>query len=145
MSKVIIFGIGHLAEMALFYLNNDSEHDVVAFTVDPDYLNTDNFHKLPVVNFNEIEKKFPPNEFKMFIPISYKKINKIRAEKYTDAKKKGYKLNEWGLYKNDKSISVKNERDIFKLLEMDYVPPQDRRQTIDNRQHTIDNNDKIPE
>ena len=43
------------------------------------------------------------------------------------AKKKGYKLNEWGLYKNDKSISVKNEKDIFKLLEMDYVPPQDRR------------------
>ena len=43
------------------------------------------------------------------------------------AKKKGYKLNEWGLYKNNKSISIKNEKDIFKLLEMDYVPPQDRR------------------
>lgn len=92
MSKVIIFGIGHLAEMALFYLNHDSEHEVVAFTVDPDYLKIDNFHKLPVVNFNEIEKKFPPNEFKMFLPISYKKINKIRAEKFTDAKKKGYNL-----------------------------------------------------
>lgn len=90
MAKVIIFGIGQIAELAHFYLTNDSEHEVVAFTVDEEFLITNSYKDLPVVSFEEIEKKFSPNEFKMFLPISYKNINKIRAEKYKLAKKKGY-------------------------------------------------------
>jgi sugar O-acyltransferase (sialic acid O-acetyltransferase NeuD family) len=91
MAKVIIFGIGQLAETALFYLNQDSEHEIVAFTVDSDFLKTDNFKKLPVLDFNQIENKYPPNEFKMFLPISYNNLNKTRAERFNAAKKKGYK------------------------------------------------------
>ena len=84
MAKVIIFGVGQIAEIALFYLKNDSEHEVVAFTVDSDFLKTDKFHNLPVIGFDQIEKEYPPNDFKMFIPISYNKINQIRAKKFED-------------------------------------------------------------
>ena len=90
MAKVIIFGIGQIAEIAFFYLKNDSEHEVVAFTVDSDFLKTDKFQNLPVISFEEIEKKYPPHDYKMFIPISYNKINKIRAKKFEEAKMKGY-------------------------------------------------------
>lgn len=42
------------------------------------------------------------------------------------AKSKGYKLSEYGLYKNKKFIKVKTENDIFKKLGLDYVKPKDR-------------------
>lgn len=90
MAKVVIFGIGQIAEIAHFYLTNDSEHEVVAFTVDKEFIETEKFHDLPVVAYEDLEEKYPPNEYKMFIPISYKKVNKLRAEKFTDAKSKGY-------------------------------------------------------
>ena len=92
MSKVIIFGVGQIAEVAHFYLTNDSEHEVVAFTVDKEFLKKVTFHDLPVVAYEEMLEKYPPNEYKLFIPISYKKVNKLRAEKFEDAKSKGYKF-----------------------------------------------------
>jgi sugar O-acyltransferase (sialic acid O-acetyltransferase NeuD family) len=91
MAKVIIFGVGKIAEIAHYYLENDSEHEVVAFTVDKDFINESTFHNLPVVEYEKLVEKYPPSEYKMFIPISYKKVNKLRAEKFNDAKEKGYK------------------------------------------------------
>lgn len=90
MVKVIIFGIGQIAEIAHFYLTNDSEHEVVAFTVDKEFLEKEKFHDLPVIAYEELIEKYPPNEYKMFIPISYKKVNKLRVQKFADAKSKGY-------------------------------------------------------
>ncbi|PRM98204.1 acetyltransferase [Aliarcobacter cryaerophilus] len=90
MAKVIIFGIGQIAEIAHFYLTNDSEHEVVAFTVDKEFLEKEKFHDLPVIAYEELIEKYPPNEYKMFIPISYKKVNKLRVQKFADAKSKGY-------------------------------------------------------
>lgn len=90
MAKIVIFGIGQIAEVAHFYLTNDSEHEVVAFTVDKEFLTENTFHNLPVVPYEDILEKYPSNEYKMFIPISYKKVNKLRAEKFLDVKAKGY-------------------------------------------------------
>ena len=39
MKPVIIFGIGELAQLVHFYLTHDSELQVVAFSVDREYLN----------------------------------------------------------------------------------------------------------
>jgi DNA polymerase/3'-5' exonuclease PolX len=40
----------------------------------------------------------------------------------------GYKLNEYGLYKDgsDKSVKVKSEKDIFDILGLNYLQPKDR-------------------
>jgi len=91
MSKVIVFGVGQIAEIAHFYLENDSQHDVVAFAVDKEYLAEKEFHGLPVIAYEDIVQTCPPSEYSLFIPISYKKVNKLRAEKFADAKSKGYK------------------------------------------------------
>jgi len=92
MAKVVVFGIGQWAELAHFYLTHDSEHEVVAFTVDRDYLTASEFHGLPVVDYAEVEHSYPPSEYSMFIPISFKRMNHLRAEKYEDAKRRGYQL-----------------------------------------------------
>ncbi|TDX58919.1 acetyltransferase [Orenia marismortui] len=90
MAKVIIFGVGQIAELAHFYLENDSDHEVVAFTVDKEYMIKDEFHDLPVVEYEKVTEEYPPEKYSMFIPISYKKVNKIRAKKYKESKNKGY-------------------------------------------------------
>jgi DNA polymerase (family 10) len=42
------------------------------------------------------------------------------------AKKMGYKVNEYGIYKNNKNILVESEEEIFALLGMKYLEPQER-------------------
>jgi len=92
MANVVVFGVEKSAELAHFYLTHDSDHTVVAFTVDPEYLTSGEFKGLPVVPYNEIEQHYSPDQFCMFIPMSFEKMNHLRAEKYDDARRRGYKL-----------------------------------------------------
>jgi sugar O-acyltransferase (sialic acid O-acetyltransferase NeuD family) len=91
-SKVVIFGAGKIAEEVYYYLTNDSLHQVVAFTVDRPHLNESEKLNLPVVAFDEVERKFPPADYKMFVAVGYHDLNRFRARKYDEAKKKGYEL-----------------------------------------------------
>jgi DNA polymerase (family 10) len=40
------------------------------------------------------------------------------------AMKKGLKINEYGVFRNEKMIAGKSEEEIYKLLGMDYIPPE---------------------
>jgi sugar O-acyltransferase (sialic acid O-acetyltransferase NeuD family) len=92
MSKIVIFGVGDIASLAHLYFRTDSEHDVVAFTVDRDYLKSEEFEGLPAVAAEEVVKRYPPSDFKMFLAISYAKMNRVRAAKYAHFKGLGYEL-----------------------------------------------------
>lgn len=92
MAKVVIFGTELIAELAHYYLTNDSEHDVVAFTVNEKYIKSETFCGLPVVPFEEIETSHPKTEFKMFAPLSERKMNQTRAKVYAEIKALGYEL-----------------------------------------------------
>lgn len=92
MSKIVLFGEGTIAETAYFYLTHDSPHDIVAFTVDGDFITKKELFGLPIIPFEEIENKYPPDEFKMFVALGYQNLNKLRATKYRETKDKGYKL-----------------------------------------------------
>jgi sugar O-acyltransferase (sialic acid O-acetyltransferase NeuD family) len=92
MARIVVFGAGQWAELAHFYLTHDAPHEVVAFTVDREYLAAAEYKGLPVVPFDEVERSHPPGEFQMFIPMSFKRMNHLRAEKYHEAKRRGYSL-----------------------------------------------------
>jgi len=92
MKKVVIFGTSVFADLAHFYLKNDSPYDVVAFTVNQNHMDGDDFKGLPVVPFEKIEELYPSSEYDMFIAVAYKKVNKIRAKIFQEAKNKGYHL-----------------------------------------------------
>jgi sugar O-acyltransferase (sialic acid O-acetyltransferase NeuD family) len=91
-NKVVIFGENQLASLAHFYLKHDSEYEVVAFTVDKEYATRETYEGLPLLPFESIEDEYPAAEFRMFLPISYKRMSYLRREKYETAKKKGYQL-----------------------------------------------------
>jgi sugar O-acyltransferase (sialic acid O-acetyltransferase NeuD family) len=92
MAKVVIFGTTYAALMSHFYLTHDSPHEVVAFTVDRDFIKEEMLCELPVVPFEDIEAIYPPDEYKMRVALQFSRVNRTRAEKYAQAKEKGYEL-----------------------------------------------------
>ena len=92
MVKIVIFGAGDIAKLAHYYFTTDSAHEVVAFTVDKPYLKDNHFLGLPLIDFAEVRKHFSPETCHMFIALSYAKMNKMRAQKYFEAKEHGYRL-----------------------------------------------------
>jgi len=92
MAKVIIFGVLDTAELAHFYITHDSEHEVVAFSINREYMKEDSFKGLPVVPFENIENEFSASAFKFFVPMTGKNMNKDRERIYSQAKAKHYEL-----------------------------------------------------
>ena len=88
--KLIIFGAGDIAQLAHFYFSTDSNYEIAAFTVDSSHIKESKFCNLPVIPFEGIEKEYSPDEFNLFIALSYSKLNAIRKEKYLAAKSLGY-------------------------------------------------------
>jgi sugar O-acyltransferase (sialic acid O-acetyltransferase NeuD family) len=89
---LVMFGGGDIAQLADFYFENDSDYEVVAFTVDRDYVDSDQAFGRPLIPFDEIEQKFPPADHDMFIALSYARLNAVRKQKYEEAQAKGYAL-----------------------------------------------------
>lgn len=90
--KVVIFGTTDFARIAEVYLRLDSDNEVVAFTVNRDYMQGDEFSGLPVVPFEEIEQSHPPSDYAMLVAIGFSGVNKARTKIYHEAKAKGYEL-----------------------------------------------------
>jgi sugar O-acyltransferase (sialic acid O-acetyltransferase NeuD family) len=111
---VVIFGTGEIAELADFYLTNDSNYTVVGFTVDEAFLTTSEFRGRPVVAFERVAETFPPERCKIFIALSYAKINRLRAEKVASARAKSY---QFASYLSSKATTFKN----FELKENCFI------------------------
>jgi sugar O-acyltransferase (sialic acid O-acetyltransferase NeuD family) len=90
--KIIVFGNSLFAEHIYFLIKHESLYEVAAFTVDRRYIKEEKLFGLPVVPFDTVESIFPPPEYKMIVPLSFQRVNRLRAEKYSEAKTKGYEL-----------------------------------------------------
>ena len=54
MSNIIIFGLNDYAELAHYYLTNDSRHTFIAFSVNEQYIHEEHIFKgLPIVKFEK--------------------------------------------------------------------------------------------
>jgi sugar O-acyltransferase (sialic acid O-acetyltransferase NeuD family) len=90
--KLVIFGTRQIAEVLGWYFAHDSDYEIVAYTVDAEFLAEGGFQGRPVVAFEEVRREFPPDSHAMFVALSYAKMNSIRAAKYAAAKELGYRL-----------------------------------------------------
>jgi len=75
-----------------FYLDHDSPYEVAAFTVDGSHIDSDKFEGLPVVAFEDLPSQCPPDSHGMFVAVSYRGVNQVRAEICQRAKTAGYHL-----------------------------------------------------
>lgn len=95
-NKVVIFGSRDLAELAYYYLETDSDYEVVAFTINQEHITSNTFlpqgsnELFPVIPFEELHKKYPPSEFLLFAPMTGVEMNKVRKNIYEIGKAMGY-------------------------------------------------------
>lgn len=92
MKKVIIFGISELASVNHYYLTQDSDYQIAAFTVDKEFIEEESMCCLPILPFENIETIYPPGDYLMAMPLGFRKLNRFRMEKYRQAKAKGYEF-----------------------------------------------------
>ena len=90
--KLVIIGAGETANLAYEYFTYDSEYEVVAFSVNKEYLKDKTFRNLPVTEFETIEKNYSPKEYYAFVAMAGEKLNRNRTKMYLAAKQKGYKM-----------------------------------------------------
>lgn len=92
MRPLVVFGDGQIAELAVHYFRSDSEREIVALTVDAAFLGSERRMGLPVVPFESLVQVFPPEEFDLFIALSYKNRNRIRRERFIAGRDAGYRF-----------------------------------------------------
>lgn len=92
MAKIVIFGAEDIAKLADYYFTHDSGHEVVAYTIDRAYRRSDSYMNRPLVDFEEVDRLYPPADYQLFVAVSYTQMNQLRARKYAEAKAKGYTL-----------------------------------------------------
>lgn len=88
--KLVIVGAGEFGEIAYEYFTDDSEYTVAAFAVESRYRTINELRGLPVVDFETLEKQYPPQEYETFVAVTYVKLNRARRRLYELCKQKGY-------------------------------------------------------
>lgn len=99
--QLVIFGSQEMAKLARYYFEQDSAYSVVAFTVDDDS-EAKELDGLPLLPWDEAVRRFPPGDAEMFIALSYRGLNRLRADKFDKAKAAGFRL---ATYVCSKSVS----------------------------------------
>jgi sugar O-acyltransferase (sialic acid O-acetyltransferase NeuD family) len=92
MARVVVFGTGDVAVLTHYFLTHDSPHEIVAFCLDRERITADQFLDAPLVPFDEVERLFPPSECEMLVALGFQRVNRLRSERYVQAKLKGYTL-----------------------------------------------------
>lgn len=90
--SLVLIGAGEFAQIACEYFECDSDYDVVAFSVERDYIMDSTLMGRPVVAYETLEMSYPLSEVDVFVAIPASQLNRLRARFYQDAKSRGYRF-----------------------------------------------------
>jgi sugar O-acyltransferase (sialic acid O-acetyltransferase NeuD family) len=90
--KLIIVGLSNNAKLAAFYFNQDTNYEVVGFSVNAAFINTTTFCQLPIFQLENLHQTHPNHLYDIFVAIGYSEMNVIRQNLYDKVKELGYKL-----------------------------------------------------
>jgi sugar O-acyltransferase (sialic acid O-acetyltransferase NeuD family) len=87
---VVIFGVGSFAEVAAVYLDRDSSREVIGYTVDGEYVDSDSFAGLPVMAYEDLLESYPPDRVDLLVATGFRGVNTIRRGIFERCKEQGY-------------------------------------------------------
>jgi sugar O-acyltransferase (sialic acid O-acetyltransferase NeuD family) len=88
--RVVIVGTGETGAIAYEYFTSGSRHEVVAFSAESPFITDDVHCGLPVVPFEDLARRYPPDEYRAFIAVSDIQLNRVRRRLYQAVKEAGY-------------------------------------------------------
>jgi sugar O-acyltransferase (sialic acid O-acetyltransferase NeuD family) len=89
--KILLVGTGSFAEVAFEYFEGEAETTVAGFLVESAYRDRTEFCDVPVIDFENAEASFPPDEHEIFVALVYNELNRSRTRLLSQAKGKGYR------------------------------------------------------
>lgn len=89
---LVIVGAGEFAQIACEYFTHDSDYDVVAFSVEREYLTQGTLAERPVVAYETLQAQYPAQDYELYVAIPATHLNRLRTRLYRDAKSKGYRF-----------------------------------------------------
>ncbi len=90
--KLVLVGDSVFAQVAFEFFQEDSDYEVVAFTVERRFLGRPDIQGIPVVAFENIETIYPPCDHSAFVAIVFTQFNRLRTRLYRECKAKGYAM-----------------------------------------------------
>lgn len=91
--KLLIFGAGETATIAAEFFIVDTKESIAAFIVDDQFWKPGMEHlKFPVLPLSKTLDSFSPSEYKVFVAISYSKLNRDRQKVFNIFNDLGYEL-----------------------------------------------------
>lgn len=88
---LVLIGAGEFAQIACEYFTYDSDYEVVAFSVEKEYLTQPVLADRPVVPYEDLDVRYPPADCDAFVAIPATQLNRLRTRLYLDAKRRGYR------------------------------------------------------
>ncbi|SDW98834.1 acetyltransferase [Lysobacter enzymogenes] len=88
---LVLIGAGEMAQIAFEYFTCDSDYEVVAFSVEREYLRAPTLCGLPVLAYEELERTHPPERAEVFVAIPATGLNRLRTRLFQDARRRGYR------------------------------------------------------
>jgi len=88
----VLVGAGEMAQIACEYFTHDGGREVVAFSVERDYLPAPSLAGRPIVPYETLEHVYPPSVVDLFVAIPATRLNRLRTRFYLDARRRGYRF-----------------------------------------------------
>lgn len=92
MANIVIFGAGKIAQLAHHYFTHDSEHNVIAFVTDKEYLRGNSYLGIPLFDAVELTDRYSPKNHSIFVALSYTGMNRPRAKRFDEMRNLGYNM-----------------------------------------------------
>ena len=92
MKPTVLFGTGKIADVIHFQMTHDGGVDVAACTVDGEFVTADEFRGVPVVPFEDVVERYPPDDFRMFVALGYQDMNDLRTNALARVRELGYEI-----------------------------------------------------
>ncbi len=90
--RLVIVGNGEMAELFCSHFTHTTGYRVAGFAVDRPFIKEDHLLGLPVVPFDEVHARFPPESFHAFVAIGPVRNNTVRAARFDELQSKGYRF-----------------------------------------------------
>lgn len=95
MRKVVIFGNNHFAEEVAYFVETDGHDEVVAYTLDDEYVMEDSFAEKELIPFSKLEQKYRKDEIEIIVAIGYNQMNTVRKAVTDKVKNSGWKIGQF--------------------------------------------------
>lgn len=89
---LIMIGAGKMAEVLYHQLTEDNRFEIAAFALEKKYYTTDTYLGKPVILYDELARRFPPDRYDAFSSVGYHYLNEARARLHDDVKSQGYHI-----------------------------------------------------